>query len=89
MPASALAAILADVVRTGVPEVHERKAVQEARDLVADADTSYGRMQRAVEVAGKRGGKTGAAECASARVLVVDLLSVRSIRGLHGCMLPR
>jgi len=54
--ASALAAILAAVALEGVPDVHGRMAMQEARDMQSEAATPYGPILRKVQVIAKSGG---------------------------------
>jgi hypothetical protein len=46
--ASALEAILNDVVRYGVPEVHTRQALAEARNNVTSSDTPHGKIHQKI-----------------------------------------
>lgn len=55
--ASALSSILAEVQQHGIPEAHGRRDLQQARDLVADADTPFGRVQRMYQMDGHGGKK--------------------------------
>ena len=44
LSASALTALLDDVAKHGVPELHDRKHVREATRQLVDADTDYGKI---------------------------------------------
>ena len=56
MSASALAAVLKVVEDEGIPEVHNRKTLQEARDSVNDAPTPFGPIHREVQMHAVGGG---------------------------------
>ena len=46
--ASAMSAILDDVAKNGLPPLRSRANTQEARDMIANKDTDYGKLVQSI-----------------------------------------